>query len=68
MAQALPNWAQQTLQRHAGDARELKTMAQLEAGTTGDAIWDAMQHQLNVTGEGVFLVPVLMLLCTQCPG
>ncbi|CAL8462237.1 g1768 [Coccomyxa elongata] len=49
--QALPQWAQQTLARHSGDAREVKTMQQLEQGTTGDHIWDAMQHQLNTTGE-----------------
>ena len=55
LRQALPNWAQQTLQRHAGDVREIKTMDQLEQGTTGDAIWDAMQHQLNQTGEGRLL-------------
>lgn len=50
MRQALPNWAQQTLARHAGDARHVMSMQQLEAGTTGDRIWDAMQHQLNITG------------------
>jgi deoxyribodipyrimidine photo-lyase len=48
--QALPQWAQQTLARHAGDARECKSTQQLEEGTTGDPIWDAMQHQLKTTG------------------
>ena len=48
--QALPQWAQQTLARHAGDARECQSMEQLEEGTTGDHIWDAMQHQLKSTG------------------
>ena len=46
----LPSWAQKTLKAHNGDRRELKTMEQLELGTTGDEIWDALQHQLNKTG------------------
>ncbi len=49
--QALPQWAQQTLARHSSDAREVKSMEQLEQGQTGDAIWDAMQHQLKTTGK-----------------
>ena len=46
----LPSWAQKTLKAHNGDRRELKTMEQLELGTTGDEIWDALQHQLYKTG------------------
>lgn len=46
----LPQWAQKTLKAHKGDKRELKSLEQLEKGTTGDEIWDALQHQLNVTG------------------
>lgn len=48
--QVLPNWAQKTLNAHKGDRRDLKSLEQLEKGTTGDKIWDALQHQLNVTG------------------
>ncbi len=48
--QALPQWSQQALQQHMGDAREVKTLEQLENGGTGDAIWDAMQHQLKTYG------------------
>ena len=50
--QALPEWARKTLQKHASDQRpHLKTDEQLETGTTGDAMWDACQHQLVVTGQ-----------------
>lgn len=51
--EALPGWAAATLTAHAGDPRPqgLKSLAQLEAGTTGDAWWDAAQHQLVTTGE-----------------
>ena len=52
--QALPQWAQAALQQHEGDAREIKTLEQLESGTTGDAIWDAMQHQLMTNGALCF--------------
>ena len=48
--QALPQWSQQALQQHMGDAREVKTLEQLESGGTGDDIWDAMQHQLKIYG------------------
>ena len=48
--QVLPKWAQKTLRAHQGDRREIKSQQQLEQGTTGDEIWDALQHQLNTTG------------------
>ena len=48
--QALPQWARDTLTQHAGDPRELKTMRQLEEGSTGDKMWDALQQQLVATG------------------
>ena len=51
--QALPQWSQQALQQHAGDAREIKSLEQLESGTTGDVIWDAMQHQLKTYGAAL---------------
>ena len=49
--QVLPAWSQKTLAAHKSDKRELKTQEQLEEGTTGDEIWDALQHQLNTTGR-----------------
>lgn len=51
LEQILPQWAQKTLTAHQGDKRDVKTLKQLEDGTTGDEIWDALQHQLNKTGE-----------------
>ena len=48
--QVIPAWAQKTLTAHNGDKRELKSLEQMEKGETGDAIWDALQYQLNVTG------------------
>jgi hypothetical protein len=53
LLQALPKWAQETLARHSSDSREVKSMQELEEGRTGDAIWDAMQHQLKTTGKPV---------------
>ena len=50
MRQVVPQWAQKTLERHAGDPRPLVTLAELETGSTGDALWDAMQQQLVLTG------------------
>ena len=48
--QALPSWAQKTLEKHASDARHEKSLEQLEQGKTGDALWDAAQQQLASTG------------------
>ena len=48
--QALPDWSVKTLRGHASDQRDVKSVEQLERGETGDLIWDALQHQLNVTG------------------
>jgi hypothetical protein len=48
--QAVPRWARATLERHAADPRPRMSLAQLEAGGTGDALWDAMQRQLVLTG------------------
>ena len=56
--QALPEWARKTLQKHASDPRpHFKTDEQLEKGTTGDAMWDACQHQLVVTGQPLGMPP-----------
>lgn len=50
MRQVVPQWAQKTLERHAADPRPLVTLAELETGSTGDELWDAMQQQLVLTG------------------
>ena len=50
MHQVVPQWAQKTLERHAADPRPLVTLAELETGSTGDELWDAMQQQLVLTG------------------
>ncbi|PNH02789.1 Deoxyribodipyrimidine photo-lyase [Tetrabaena socialis] len=47
----LPQWAQQTLAAHAADPRSRRTEQQLEAGETGDELWDAAQRQLAAHGE-----------------
>lgn len=47
----LPDWARQTLLEHAADRRDVKSLAQLERGTTQKPGWDAMQYQLRTTGE-----------------
>jgi deoxyribodipyrimidine photo-lyase len=44
---ALPDWAQQTLAKHDGDAREWTyTREQFEQAQTHDALWNAMQREL----------------------
>ncbi|KAL0054237.1 hypothetical protein WJX82_005904 [Trebouxia sp. C0006] len=50
--QALPEWSRSTLEAHRNDPRpHLMTDEQLDKGQTGDAIWDAAQYQLALTGE-----------------
>jgi deoxyribodipyrimidine photo-lyase len=49
---SLPAWARKTLAEHAGDPRaQLYELPQLEAGTTGDPIWNAAQRQLVADGR-----------------
>ena len=49
---ALPDWARETLDDHAGDPRPvLHDWATLARGATGDALWDAAQRSLLVHGE-----------------
>ena len=68
--QALPDWSQSTLQAHLSDPRpHLKSDEQLDKGETGDAIWDAAQYQLALTGTAVH-IPTLNCIrfqryCTQ---
>lgn len=49
---ALPEWARETLVRHAQDTRQsLFDLESLARGRTGDALWDAAQRSLLVHGE-----------------
>lgn len=44
---SLPEWAQNTLEKHARDPRPvIYSAAQLEAAETGDELWNAAQRQL----------------------
>ncbi|CAJ1416717.1 unnamed protein product [Effrenium voratum] len=47
----LPPWAQQTLQEHAKDSRQVIPLEQLASAKSGDAAWDGMQRYLIETGE-----------------
>jgi deoxyribodipyrimidine photo-lyase len=50
--EGLPAWARRTLEAHANDPRpHLYTEAQLEAGETEDAIWNAAMRELRETGR-----------------
>jgi deoxyribodipyrimidine photo-lyase len=50
--ESLPDWAQKTLAKHAGDARpQLYTFDQLERAATYDRLWNAAQRQLLVEGR-----------------
>ena len=52
LAGVLPEWARNSLGKHAGDRREhLYNIEQFEAGETHDPIWNAAQHELVVTGR-----------------
>jgi photolyase PhrII len=49
---ALPEWAKDSLARHAGDVREaIFDWETLARAKTGDPLWDAAQRSLNVHGE-----------------
>ncbi len=48
---SLPRWARETLKAHADDARpETYTRDELDAGATGDRLWNAAQTQLRRDG------------------
>lgn len=51
LAKALPAWAQQTLAEHTSDPRKyIYTRDELERGNTHDAVWNAAQKELVITG------------------
>jgi deoxyribodipyrimidine photo-lyase len=48
----LPDWAKETLRKHAGDKREpAYTRAQFEQAATHDALWNATQKELLLRGK-----------------
>ncbi len=50
--ESLPDWARQTLEKHAGDRRpRVYTPEELERGGTHDALWNAAQLQLAREGR-----------------
>lgn len=49
---SLPQWALDTLHRHAGDARDPEySLEQLDAAQTHDPLWNAAQRQLRAEGR-----------------
>lgn len=49
---SLPDWAKKSLTEHASDPRpEQYTLAELEAATTADPVWNAAQRQLVAEGR-----------------
>ena len=50
--ECLPDWAQKTLAKHAGDLREyIYSQDQLESAETHDAYWNAAQTEMTLTGK-----------------
>jgi len=50
--ESLPDWAQQTLKKHARDERpHVYSLAQLESAATHDVLWNAAQTQLAREGR-----------------
>jgi deoxyribodipyrimidine photo-lyase len=49
---SLPSWARATLEKHADDVRDPSyTLAELDAATTYDTIWNAAQRELRQDGQ-----------------
>jgi deoxyribodipyrimidine photo-lyase len=49
---SLPEWAQATLQKHAGDRREhIYSLEEFAAAKTHDRVWNACQRQLLLEGR-----------------
>ena len=50
--ESIPNWAQESLRLHAGDARpSLYSLEQFDQGETHDELWNAAQNQLRIEGR-----------------
>ena len=50
--EALPDWARRSMARHAGDERDVVySRDELEAAATHDALWNAGQRELVLTGQ-----------------
>ena len=49
--ESLPGWARESLEKHAGDDRDLLTLEDLEEGRTYDELWNATQGQLRAEGR-----------------
>ena len=49
--EGLPGWARRTLAEHSGDARVRVHRGATEAGATHDALWNAGQRELVVSGK-----------------
>ena len=51
LSSVLPNWALETLRKHANDPRRVVNVVDLEHGRTGLRLWDIAQRSLRDTGE-----------------
>jgi photolyase PhrII len=49
--EVLPTWARSTLERHAGDERDVRSWETLARARTGDRLWDLCQTSLVRHGE-----------------
>ncbi|MGE3960353.1 MAG: deoxyribodipyrimidine photolyase [Dehalococcoidia bacterium] len=49
--ESIPEWAQRTLEAHAGDARHTYTLDQIDTARTHDEVWNAAQRQLRSEGR-----------------
>ncbi|MEZ5428270.1 MAG: deoxyribodipyrimidine photo-lyase [Pyrinomonadaceae bacterium] len=49
---SLPDWVQQTMRDHVRDERQkIYSLEELQAGETGDELWNAAQREMLLTGE-----------------
>lgn len=50
--ESLPNWAKETMRKHANDQREkIYSLEELESAQTHDPLWNAAQNEMLNTGE-----------------
>jgi deoxyribodipyrimidine photo-lyase len=47
----LPDWARASLEKHASDPRRVYDLDTLDAGRTGDRVWNAAQRELRTEGR-----------------